>query len=116
LIYAGIDYATESWSYMPYGPAGRRGEISINSPIGVPISPLKTLLPLAAGFLFLQGIAEVMRCIRAIRDNQWPLRGFDVEETEDKLLADMQKREHELEHILNLDEDDKANNSKGTAQ
>jgi len=116
LIYAGIDYASESWSYMPYGPAGRRGEISINSPIGVPISPLKTLLPMAASFLFLQGIAEVVRCIRAIRDNQWPLRMVDVEETEDKILADMQKREHELEHILHLDENDKNNATKEAAQ
>ena len=47
LIYAGISYAAESWSYMPYGPSGLRGEISINSPAGVPVFPLKTILPIA---------------------------------------------------------------------
>jgi TRAP-type mannitol/chloroaromatic compound transport system permease small subunit len=61
MIYAGIDYAAESWSYTPFGPEGRQGEISINSPVGVPIAPLKTILPLAAFFLLLQGIAEVIR-------------------------------------------------------
>ena len=40
LVYAGISYAAESWSYMPYGPSGLRGEISINSPAGVPVFPL----------------------------------------------------------------------------
>ena len=106
LVYAGIDYATESWSYMPFGPEGRRGEISINSPAGVPVSPLKTILPLAAGILFLQGIAECMRCIYAIKHNQWPERMLDVEETEDKILAEMEKREHELEHILHIEDDE----------
>lgn len=106
LVYAGIDYATESWGYMPFGPAGPRGEISINSPAGVLVSPLKTLLPLAAGLLILQGIAECMRCFYAIKHNQWPQRMMDVEETEDKILAEMEKREHELEHILHIDEDE----------
>jgi TRAP-type mannitol/chloroaromatic compound transport system permease small subunit len=104
LVYAGIDYASESWSYMPFGPDGRRGEISINSPAGVPVSPLKTILPVAAFLLILQGIAEVMRCFHAIKHNQWPKRMSDVEETEDKLLHEMEDREHELEHQLHLDE------------
>lgn len=106
LVFAGIDYATESWSYMPFGPDGRRGEISINSPAGVPVSPLKTILPLAAFFLILQGMAECVRCWYAIRNNVWPERITDVEETEDKLLRDMERREHELEHALHLDHDD----------
>jgi TRAP-type mannitol/chloroaromatic compound transport system permease small subunit len=45
LVYAGIDYAAESWGFRPYGPTGPLGEISINSPAGVPVSPLKTILP-----------------------------------------------------------------------
>lgn len=106
LVFAGIDYATESWGYMPFGPEGRRGEISINSPAGVPVSPLKTILPLAAGFLILQGIAECLRCLHAIKHNKWPERMVDVEETEDKLLKEMEKREHELEHIMHLDTED----------
>ena len=58
LIYAGTDYAIESWNYFPYGFNGPRGQISINSPAGVPIFPLKTILPIAAAVLLLQGIAE----------------------------------------------------------
>ena len=99
LIFAGIDYARESWSYLPYGPLGPRGQISINSPAGVPISPLKTLLPTAAFLCLLQGAAEVARCVLCIRDGHWPQRLHDVEETETVLI---QQRERELEHELQL--------------
>lgn len=101
LTYAGWDYAMESWSYMPYGPEGRRGEVSIFSPIGVPIAPLKTILPLAAMFLILQGIAEVLRCIICLRTGAWPQRMHDVEELEQQLLRD---RERALERGLGVDE------------
>ncbi len=109
LIYAGTDYARESWSYLPYGADGPRGEISVNSPIGVPVSPLKTLLPLAAFFVFLQGTAEVARCILCLKDGRWPGRLLDVEETEVQFLTRMHEREHELEHEMHLDspKDDK---------
>lgn len=92
LVYAGYDYASESWSYMPYGPAGRRGEVAINSPAGIPVSPLKTLLPLAAFMLLLQGIAEVCRCIVCLRIGAWPERLKDVEELDVALL---QQHKHE---------------------
>lgn len=98
LVYAGTDYALESWSYQPYGAAGAQGEISINSPAGVPISPLKTILPVAAFFVFIQGIAEFLRCVLCIRDGQWPMRLHDVEETEVMLL-----RERKLEEQLHLE-------------
>ena len=94
LIYAGTVYAAESWSYMPYGFTGPRGEISINSPAGVPVSPLKTILPLASAVLLLQGIAETIRCIICIRDGAWPARLHDVEEME-KVLIEQHKREEE---------------------
>ncbi len=102
LIYAGVDYAAESWSYKPYGDAGPRGEISINSPAGVPVSPLKTLLPLAAFFVLVQGFAEFLRCIVCMKQGEWPQRMRDVEETEVQVLA---AREHEIEHELRLDSD-----------
>lgn len=101
LVYAGIDYAAESWSYQPYGPRGRPGEVSIFSPIGVPISPLKTVLPVAAVFMILQGTAEAVRCIICIRTGQWPQRMHDVEELQDVLIRE---REKALEHNLHLDE------------
>lgn len=86
LIYAGYDYAAESWSYRPYGFEGPRGEISINSPAGVPVSPLKSILPLSAVFLLFQGVAEVIRCVQCIKTGEWPKRLHDVEETETILL------------------------------
>lgn len=99
LIYAGVDYAGESWSYLPYGPDGPRGEISINSPAGVPVSPLKTLLPLAAFLVLVQGLAECARCVMCIKDGKWPQRLHDVEELEKVLL---EQREREIERELHL--------------
>ncbi|MFQ5774694.1 MAG: TRAP transporter small permease subunit [Kiloniellaceae bacterium] len=100
LIYSGIDYAAESWSFLPYGPGGPRGEISINSPAGVPVSPLKTILPVAAFFVMVQGFAELLRCIICMRSGVWPQRLYDVEEIETMLLHE---REHEIARGLHLD-------------
>ncbi len=83
LMFAGTDYALESWSYN-YG----RGEVSINSPAGVPISQFKTVLPIAAALLFLQGMAQVCRCIICIKTGEWPAHLEDVEEMEVALLQD----------------------------
>ena len=79
LIWAGTAHAEESWRYR---------EVSIFSPTGVPLYPLKTLLPVGAVLLFLQGVAEVCRCIRCLRDGQWPRRLNDVEELENQILAE----------------------------
>ena len=92
LIYAGVIYAYESWHYLPYGPTGPIGEISINSPAGVPIFPLKTILPVASFILLLQGVAETIRGIMCMRDGQWPARLHDVEEME-KVLIEKHKKE-----------------------
>lgn len=108
LVYAGYDYAAESWSYRPYGFDGPAGEISINSPAGVPVSPLKTILPIAALFVFIQGIAELARCVLCIRDGHWPERMQDVEETEVAIMQQLREREHEIEHRLHLDHEDEA--------
>ena len=94
MIYAGIDYAAESVSFLPYGPTGPRGEISINSPVGVPVFPLKIILPLACFFLVLQGIAEAIRCVQCIKTGAWPKRLEDVEELETELIR---KRDEERE-------------------
>jgi TRAP-type mannitol/chloroaromatic compound transport system permease small subunit len=102
LIYAGVDYAAESWSYRPWGPGGPPGEISINSPAGVPVAPLKTLLPIAAFFVLLQGMAEAVRCVLCLKHGKWPQRLHDVEETE---VAILQEREHEIERQLRLDDE-----------
>jgi TRAP-type mannitol/chloroaromatic compound transport system permease small subunit len=77
LMYSGWDYAMDSM---------RIQEVSVNSPIGVPIWQLKLIIPAAGLLLALQGIAEMLRCIICIRTGEWPERLHDVEETETALL------------------------------
>ena len=94
LIYAGYDFAKESWSYL---------EVSSSSPANIPVYPLKTLIPIAGFFLLLQGIAEVVRCLHCLKHGAWPERLPDVEETD---VQAMLGREKELEHELHLDKTD----------
>ncbi|MFQ5897774.1 MAG: TRAP transporter small permease subunit [Candidatus Methylomirabilia bacterium] len=81
LIYAGMDYAGESWGWR---------EASINSPAGVPVYPLKMILPVASFVLLLQGIAQTIRCVLCMKEGKWPQRLHDVEEMETLIR---QKRE-----------------------
>jgi TRAP-type mannitol/chloroaromatic compound transport system permease small subunit len=78
-IYSGWNYAAMSIRFR---------EVSIFSPAGVPVFPLKTLVPIAGVLLLLQGIAEIIRCIRCIRTGVWPQRLHDVEETESVILQE----------------------------
>jgi TRAP-type mannitol/chloroaromatic compound transport system permease small subunit len=88
LIYSGWLYAARSIAYR---------EVSIFSPAGVPVFPLKTLIPVAGVLLLVQGIAEIIRCILAIRDNRWPQRLHDVEETESAILQEQRLHAAEIE-------------------
>ncbi|MFQ5784895.1 MAG: TRAP transporter small permease subunit [Alphaproteobacteria bacterium] len=76
-IFAGADYAGESWFYQ---------ELSVMSPANVPIFQFKTIIPVAGGLLFLQGIAQVCRCIICLRTGKWPAHLEDVEEIESVLV------------------------------
>ena len=77
-----------------YGYASMRiREVSVNSPAGVPIWPLKMLIPFGAGLLALQGLAEVLRCIQCLRDNAWPSRLHDVEELEKQILEEQARKD-----------------------
>ena len=82
LIISGWKYAARSWSY---------GEVSVNSPAGIPIFQFKSVIVAAGILLFIQGVAQVFRCIICIRTGQWVRAIDDIEETEDKLI-------HEHEH------------------
>jgi TRAP-type mannitol/chloroaromatic compound transport system permease small subunit len=73
LIIAGYGYAHDSFGYR---------EVSVNSPVGVPIWQLKALIPLAGAMLWIQGIAQVIRCILCLRTGRWPIQLHDVEELE----------------------------------
>lgn len=82
-IFAGADYARESWSYT---------EVSVMSPANIPIFQFKTVIPVAGALLLLQGLAQVCRCIICIRTGEWPKHQTDVEEMETIL-----QNEHEAE-------------------
>jgi len=89
LMYSGWSYGMESM---------RIGEVSVNSPVGVPIWQLKLIIPAAGTLLALQGIAEMLRCIVCIKTGHWPERLHDVEELETAILhqAEEQKRMRQI--------------------
>jgi TRAP-type mannitol/chloroaromatic compound transport system permease small subunit len=76
-IYSGWNYAVFSVRFR---------EVSIFSPAGIPVFPLKALIPITGVLLLLQGIAEIIRCVLCIRTGVWPRRAHDVEETESVLI------------------------------
>ena len=77
LFWYGWEIASDSWRYQ---------EVSWNSPARIQIYFFKTLIPVAGFLLMLQGVAELMRCWRAMRSGQWLERLDDVHETEDMLM------------------------------
>ncbi len=78
LVYSGWIFA---------GMAFRFKEVSVFSPANIPVYPLKMLIPVAGVLLCLQGIAEVIRCVQAIKANEWRGRLHDVEEMETAILS-----------------------------
>jgi TRAP-type mannitol/chloroaromatic compound transport system permease small subunit len=77
LMFAGWHYAERSLRYL---------ELSVMSPAGVPIFHFKLVIVVAGFLLFLQGIAQVCRCILCIRTGEWLQQEEDIEELEDLLL------------------------------
>jgi TRAP-type mannitol/chloroaromatic compound transport system permease small subunit len=64
-----------------------QNERSMFSPTGPVIWPFKFLIPVVGFLLLLQGLVEVVRCIRCIREGAWPQRLSDVEELEQQILS-----------------------------
>jgi TRAP-type mannitol/chloroaromatic compound transport system permease small subunit len=85
-IYAG-------WAYAKFSIQFR--EVSIFSPAGVPVFPLKALIPATGVLLLLQGIAEIIRCVICIREGAWPQRLHDVEETESLIIKEHMHKQAE---------------------
>ncbi|NEX48503.1 TRAP transporter small permease subunit [Pseudotabrizicola algicola] len=77
LVFTGWKYASRSWSY---------GEVSVNSPAGIPIYQFKSVIVAAGILLLIQGLAQVFRCIICMRTGAWLEAEEDVEETEQVLL------------------------------
>ena len=83
LVIAGGQYGFESL---------RLREVSVNSPAGVPIWPLKAMIPVGGALMALQGLAEVLRCVLCLRTGEWPARLHDVEELENQILAETARK------------------------
>jgi TRAP-type mannitol/chloroaromatic compound transport system permease small subunit len=85
-IPAVLAFIYSGWNYAAFSVRFR--EVSIFSPAGVPVFPLKALIPVTGVLLLLQGIAEIIRCVLCIRTGVWPRRMHDVEETESIIIAE----------------------------
>lgn len=78
-----------------------QNERSMFSPSGPIIWPFKGIIPIVGFIMLLQGLVEVVRCVRAIRANEWPKRLSDVEELDQIILAKAaEKSPEELEREL----------------
>jgi TRAP-type mannitol/chloroaromatic compound transport system permease small subunit len=89
LTWAGWTYANESLAMR---------EHTFNAD-PIPLYPFKFVIPVAGGVLLLQGIAEILRCIRCLRLGVWPPREEDVEEVDVEQLK-------EMVHVKDIDIDD----------
>jgi TRAP-type mannitol/chloroaromatic compound transport system permease small subunit len=79
LIWAGYDYAAESFAIREHST------LTANGP---PLYPFKMVIPIAGVLLILQGVVEIIRCIICLRNGEWPKREHDVEEVDvDKLKS-----------------------------
>jgi TRAP-type mannitol/chloroaromatic compound transport system permease small subunit len=93
LCWAGYKYAGESWAIWEHSSITAEGP---------PVYPFKTVIPVAGFFLLMQGIVEIIRCIRCLKDGKWPSREADVEEVDVEKLKDMMHVKDE--DISKLDE------------
>jgi TRAP-type mannitol/chloroaromatic compound transport system permease small subunit len=79
LTYAGWGFASDSAAI----------DETTFSPEPLPLYPIKFVIPLAGFFLFLQGIVEIIRCLRCLVDGAWPSRVPDVAEVDVDKLKEM---------------------------
>jgi TRAP-type mannitol/chloroaromatic compound transport system permease small subunit len=71
LAWFGVGFAQDAWAIR---------EQSQTTSYGLPVYPLKTVIPIAGALLLLQGLAEIARCVICLRTGDWPRRLHDVEE------------------------------------
>jgi TRAP-type mannitol/chloroaromatic compound transport system permease small subunit len=71
------------WTYANEALAIREKTFSATP---LPLYPFKFVIPIAGAMLLLQGLVEIVRCIRCLQTGAWPSREHDVEEVDvDKL-------------------------------
>ncbi|MBC7778517.1 MAG: TRAP transporter small permease subunit [Proteobacteria bacterium] len=111
LCYAGIGYASESWSLNEHS--------SLTSG-GPPLYHFKTVIPIAGALVMLQGLAEVVRCVMCLRTGVWPERLKDVSEIdivatqlEQSTLVDEADRKRVIESVHKVERTDAAQNKGG---
>jgi len=91
LAYAGWIYAGESWAIKEHSSVMADGP---------PLYPFKTFIPLAGGFLLVQGVVEIIRCIVCLKQGEWPSREEDVEEVDvDKLKQMVNVKDEDIEKL-----------------
>jgi TRAP-type mannitol/chloroaromatic compound transport system permease small subunit len=102
LMYAGYDYALDSW---------RIREHSNVTSDGPPVYQFKAIIPIAGALVMLQGLAEITRCVVCLRTGQWPERLKDAEEIDvvEQQLAtskyvDAESRERAIAHVHEIDD------------
>jgi len=102
LMYAGYDYALDSW---------RIREHSNVTAEGPPVYQFKAIIPIAGTLVMLQGLAEIMRCVVCLKTGQWPERLKDAEEIDvvEQQLAtseyvDAESRERAIAHVHEIDD------------
>lgn len=102
LVYAGSDYAADSW---------RINEHSSVTADGPPVYPFKTVIPIAGALVLLQGVAEILRCIVCLKTGAWPERLKDANEIDvvEQQLAlsehvDEDSRRRAIEQAHEIDE------------
>src|SRR6202171_6001442 len=88
LIYAGSEYAADSW---------RIAEHSNVTADGPPIYHFKSMIPLAGVLVMMQGVAEIVRCVVCLKTGEWPSRLKDV--------AEIDVIEQQLAHSEYVDEE-----------
>ena len=93
LIWAGYIYSGESWVIW------ERSSITADGP---PLYHFKTFIPIAGAFTLVQGIVEIIRCVRCLKDGKWASREEDVEEVDVEKLKEMMHVKDE--DIAKLDE------------
>ena len=95
LVFAGWKYAARSYRFQ---------EVSVMSPAGVPIFQFKMIIVAAGALLLMQGIAQVFRCVLAMKHGQWPAKDADIEELEDQLQGQGSVLAHGSEAIDIVDQ------------
>ena len=102
LIYAGWDYAWQSWLIREHSNVTSEGP---------PVYQFKAIIPVAGVLVMLQGLAEILRSIVCLKTGEWPERLKDAAEIDvvEQQLAgskyvDAESRERAIQHVHEIDE------------